>query len=134
MVKFKGLDVNEFAHPDGAISDDLTNSKILEFLATSPTQIAMATQLLRSYIHVSEKDLPRVYNLLKEVCETLDYPKMPEIYMNRSEEFDWKIYLDDTPIIVLTDFAINNFDDEMLKFHLGCAVTSLKANSRQLRI
>lgn len=134
MVKFTGLDVSEFAHPDGATSDDLAKNKILKFLATSPTKIAMATQLLRSYIHVSERDLPKVYGLLKEVCETLDYPTLPEVYMNRSEAFDWKIYLDETPIIVLTDFVINNFDDEMLRFHLGCAVTSLKASSRQLRI
>lgn len=134
MVRLTGLDVSEFVHPDGKTTDSLTSSRLIKTLASAPTMVALATKLLGSYVRVSERDMPELYGMLREVCETLDYRTLPEIYLHRSEALEWKIYLDETPIIVLTDFVLNDFDDEMLKFHLGCAVTSLKANTCQLRM
>lgn len=138
MVRLTGVDVTSFAHPDDMDMakklEALKVNTLIEKLSSMSTKITLATKLLGNYIHVNQTDMPELYRMLKNVCDTLDYPELPEIYLYRSEKFAWQIYLDKKPIIILTDFVLNDFDEGMLTFHLGCAVTALKAKTCQLRM
>lgn len=138
MKVLKGLDVASFAHPDDqAVMKALASSNlnnIIEQVSDIGTRYKMEMQLMGMYVRLNREDMPELYQILEEVCRTLDYPKHPIVFMYRNKAFDWQIYIGNEPVIILTDYVLNEFDFEMLRFHLGCAVTALKASTSQVRV
>ncbi|MBQ7886271.1 MAG: hypothetical protein IJ313_05190 [Clostridia bacterium] len=138
MKVLKDIAVESFAHPDDTkLMKGLEAAKInqlLEWLSGASTKYTMEMTLMGRYIRLSEKDMPQLYRLLEDVCRVLDYPQIPRVFMHRSKLFDWEVYIGKEPVIILTDFVLNDFDEGMLRFHLGTAVTALKAKTCQLRV
>jgi len=138
MKVLKGIAVESFAHSeDAALMKGLEKAKInqlLEWASSASVKYTMEMKLMGRYVRVNEKDMPKLYEMVRDVCRVLDYPQIPHVFLHRSKLFDWAIYMDEEPVIVLTDFVLNDFDDGMLRFHLGCAVTALKAKTCRLRI
>lgn len=138
MTILKGLDPNDFIHPhEKACLNTLRGAgvnTVVEKLASVSNRLTLEVKLMGQYLRVSEKDMPELYTMLREVCSVLDYPAVPDIFTCRSEKFQWQIVIRETPAIILTDFVLNDFDEGMLRFHLGCAVTALKARTCHLRM
>ena len=138
MKVLSGIAVESFAHPDDtALMKGMEKVKlnaVLEWISGVDAKYTMEMKLMGRYIRVNETDMPKLYAMLEDVCRVLDYPNVPRVFMHRSKLFDWQVYIGKEPIIILTDFVLNDFDDDMLRFHLGCAVTALKAKTSQLRV
>lgn len=138
MIKLNGLQVEQFAHPDDSrASQAIEKAKInavIEWISSKYTKLQMKTMLLGKFVRLNEQDMPQLYSILTEVCETLDFYPVPQVFTYRSPLFDYQIYVGDSPVIILTDFVLNDFDEGMLRYHLGCAVTALKAKTCQLRV
>ncbi len=138
MTILKGLNPDDFVHPrERACLNTLKNTGIntvLEKLATASNRMTLEVKLMSQYVRVSERDMPHLYTILRDLCSVLDYPIVPDVFTYRSKAFAWQIAIRDTPAIILTDFVLNDFDDGMLRFHLGCAVSALKARTCQLRM
>lgn len=138
-MELSGLSVEEFAHPEEkAALEGLKKVKPLErllnWVADANTQVALRTEILGNYFEVTRESMPRLYDLAGEVCRVLDYDCMPRIYMYRNEGLGIKAFAGEIPLLVFPDFVIREFDEEMLRFQLGRAVTSLKASTDQLKM
>lgn len=138
MKVLQGIDVQSFVHPmDESLMKGMEKAQmnwLMGWLSDAGTKYMMDMHLMGRCIRVSEQDMPQLYALLKDVCRVLDYPQIPSMFVYRSKLFEWQIYQDKKPVIVLTDFVLHDFDEGMLRFHLGCAVTALKAKSCRMRI
>lgn len=137
MKVLKGISVEDFAHPEDAAliqkMDKIKLNQLVEWVSSVNTKYFMEMRLMGRFTRLSETDMPELYALLRDICRVLDYPEIPRVFMYRSKEFDWKIYIAKEPVIVLTDYVFNDFDEGMLRFHLASAVTALKSKTCYLR-
>lgn len=132
--KLSGLRVEQFAHPDDtAMLNSLKKIKAVDkffsFVEDQNNNLFLRMNTLGNCIRITEAGEPRIYKLVREVCDTLDYPTVPEIYSTRSYKIDVDSSGVDKPMIVLPDFIMNNYDDALLRFTIGRAVTRLKSES-----
>ena len=137
MTTLEGIRVETFAHPEErkalqALEDAKLVKKALDWLADKKNQIKLKTAILGKCVSVAPGDMPELYKIVKEVCETLDYDPLPRIYTYHSPEFGIGIYAGDQAILIIPDFLLGEFDEQMLKFQIGRAVTALKADTCQM--
>jgi len=83
---------------------------------------------------IQERDNPALYCVLSEVCQVLDYAPVPSPYCTHSTAFQIGIYPGKPDMLVIPDFVLNEFDEGMLRFQLGRAISALKADTCQLRM
>lgn len=139
MIELTGIKVEEFAHPQEkaalkALKKIKHLERLLNWIANVNTQIALKTEILGNYFGITPKDMPWLYDMVGDVCRVLDYDCLPRIYMHRSEEFRVKVMAGQEPLLLFPDFIIREFDEGMLRFETGRAVTALKARTRQLKM
>lgn len=139
MIKLNGITVESFAHPEEkkaleALQKVKIVEKALNWIANEETRIVLKTEIMGNYVGIMPKDTPKLYGLVEEVCDILDFHPVPQLYTHRSVDFDIKIFAAKHPMLVIPDFILNDFDEEMLRFEIGCAITALKAKTDQLKM
>ena len=139
LIALNGIQVRDFAHPeDTAAMEALKRAdwmkKVLDWLAQQENTLRLRTQVLGNCIRVTEEDMPELYGIAREVCTTLDARPTPGLYLYRGYSYRIGIYAGDSPMLIVPDFIVNDFDGAMLRFAFGRAVTALKADTRQLRM
>lgn len=139
MNVLKSIRVEDFAHPEEkAALAALDKAKwlrlALDWIANQQNLYILKTQVLGNCIGITEEDMPKLYRLAEEVCETLDYPTVPRLYIYRNSSFKLGVYAGTPPLIVIPDFVVNELEHEMLRFQMGRAVTALKADTCQLKM
>jgi len=139
MVRFTGIKVEDFAHPEdtgeGKLLDKIRVNAVIEWLSSMDTKMLLKTELLGKYISVSEQDMPWLYHMLREVCDALDYAAAPRIFVCRRTGFEYELFIDDdAPVIMLNDYVLNSFDEGMMRYYLGCVITCLKSKNAHLRV
>lgn len=139
MVELTGISVEEFAHPEEtAALKSLKKVKyaecLLDWIAKESTMLMLQTKVLGNYFRVMPQNMPGLYQAVEEVCHILDYVPMPQIYIFRSNKLSIEVFGGDEPLLVFPDFMVNDFDEGMLSFKIGCAVTALKAKTVQLKM
>lgn len=139
MIDLTGISVEEFAHPEektalAVLKKVKPVEKLLNWIASEETRVLLRTQILGNYFGITETDYSSLYNLVREVCQVLDYEQVPRLYMYRSTDFDIKVFAGKEPLLVFPDFIIHDYDEEMLRFEVGCAITALKSKTNQLKM
>lgn len=138
MKALKGITVESFAHPDdAALMRRMEKAKIdqlIEWISKAETRCLMEMKLMGRYVRLNETDMSGLYATLQDVCRVLDYPRIPRVFMYRASQFDWEVCIGEEPVIILTDYVLNEFDEAMLRFHLGGAVTAIKSKTYHLRV
>lgn len=139
MVELSGLQVETFMHPDERVAwDTLMKAswlkKLLDWMGSYQAKLELKSNLLGNTFGVSQADMPGLYHTVALVCRVLDYPQLPQIYVYRSSALDIKIYYGDTPILIYPDFMLNDYDNDMICFETGRAITMLKSDNAQLRV
>lgn len=139
MQTLTGLNVESFQHPAEKKALDSINKakwfkKLLDWVAEKETQFALKVNALGSCIMVTPESMPKLYQIMDEVKQTLDYDVEIRIFTHRSFGFDIEVYAGNPSMIIVPDFIINDFDDDMIRFEFGRAVTTLKADTVQLTI
>lgn len=132
--KLQGLKVDQFAHPDDiAAMRSLAKLKAVDkftaFIENQSNSIFIRMNTLGNCVRITPDSSPRIYRILQEVCYVLDYNRIPEIYGTHSFALDIQPSGVDNPVLVIPDFVLNYYDDNLLRFDLGRAVTRLKSGS-----
>ena len=128
-----GLKVSDFAHPDdlaaiNALKKSAAINKITSFIEDTTTQTVLQTRTLGRCVRISQKSNERVYNIVRDTCNILNYDRVPEIFTFRSFGIDVDPHGVENPVIEIPDFVLNSFDDSLLRFTLGRAITRLKSD------
>lgn len=127
-----GLKLSDFAHPDDLkIMQSLSKvpgaDKAMTFIEENFDHMDFSVMILGSCIRLTEENSPRPYKILRHVCQILDYPIVPEIYSTRSYSIDITIGGVETPKMQVPDFVLNHYDDSLLYFLFGRAITRFKS-------
>lgn len=131
--------MRDFAHPEEtAALKALNKAKIikiaLDWLANQHNRYALKTQILGNCISITATDMPELYEVVSDVCRILDYSPVPRVYICHSPRFEIGLYAGTPAILIVPDFLVNEFDQEMMHFQVGRAITALKADTCQLKM
>lgn len=138
MIELKGLQVEEFVHPQdkaawAVVSKAPWLMSLMNWLTTKEAQYELRTDYLGRAIEVTPNMLPKLFQLTKEVCRTLDYEPVPRVFTRRSSFLGGFINSGENPILIFPDFVVNNFDEDMLRFQIGRMITTLKTRNADIR-
>ncbi len=130
--KLHGLSVNDFAHPEdlaavNSLKKIQSIDKLMANIEEKSNQIYIRMITLGNCVRITEQNDPKLFSVVNEVCKILDYDNIPEIYTYRNFGIDVEPSGVDKPVIIIPDFVINNFDENLLYFTVGRAITRLKS-------
>ena len=74
---------------------------------------------LANAVQVGPQQRPRLHSLLIEVCATLDWPELPELYVTESPQVNAHAIGFEHPFIVITSGALELLDDDERRFLLA---------------
>ncbi len=126
------LDITDFRHEDElplekAFLENPYFDKAMNAVSDIGVK-AHETSILGQMILLSREVAPRLYEILYDVCDILNCDMLPLLYLRHSwVQVSTPIESDDIYIIV-DDYIVENYDDDMLYYCFGNAVTMIKAN------
>lgn len=127
-----GLSVDDFAHADDlaavkSLMKVRAVDKLMSAIEEKSNQTYIRMSTLGNCVRITERNDPKLFRTVKNVCNILDYEQVPEIYTYRYYGIDVQPSGVDSPVLIIPDFVINNFDNNLLYFTIGRAVTRLKS-------
>ncbi len=128
-----GLSVKDYAHPDdiaaiNALKTFAEIDNIMTKLGDKANNLVNRAFALGYCVRITQENSPKLYNLVSEVCEILDYKKMPEIYTKRGYSLDVDVSGADNPTIIIPNNLIDSYNDLFLRFAVGRAISKLKSD------
>lgn len=82
--------------------------------------------ILGRYVEVDEKTAPELTRIVKDVCAILDYPTIPAIYLCHQAVQTYFCAGTEKMIIVISDYMVENLDEDMLYFIIGNIISMFK--------
>lgn len=127
-----GLDPKEYEHPlDRQALETLESYKSLEVLVRKFNQYGiekiLRVQYTGSNLRVTDRNFPEVMDALREVCETLCMPSVPNLYIRWAYDVNAFTAGVESPIIVLDSGCIDLLSHEELLFIIGHEVGHIKS-------
>jgi Zn-dependent protease with chaperone function len=96
------------------VFDDVLRS-MFGFFGEKPIRLAFQANAVK----VSEKQFPHIYNLYKEVCQTMDPEREYDLFISQTPIVNAGAYGMDNPFIILNSGTIWLLNDEEVSFILG---------------
>ena len=132
VVALEALNPREYEHPlDQKALNTLENTKGLDVLVRKFYELGIEKMLRIQYtgsnIRATSNNLPRLYHLLEEVCDTLYLKEVPDLYLQRGDKYEALTWGVEKPIIVLDAGAANELSDDELRFVLGKEIGHIKS-------
>lgn len=128
---FKNLQISDIIHPkELELKNSVIQSPEVQKLIGMVSDVNLRlnkTRILGTYIRLTEQTSPAIFAILRDVCRILDYPKVPELYMTRLMSSTVMPCVAETEYIVITDYVLENYDEDMLYFAFGNAITMILA-------
>lgn len=130
-IRLRGLRPQAYEHPnDRTALDTLSNTagfdRVVNKLNEWSLDRLLRVQLTGSYLRATPDNFPKLHALLKESCEILDLPFLPQLYIAPGTLNAFTAGVSD-PIILLNSGAIEAFDDEELLFVIAHEVGHIKS-------
>lgn len=134
-IKLTGLYADAYTHPEEKKmhmdGDFHLVTKGMDLL--NDINVSVVKQItLGRHIEVTEKTAPRVKKILDDVCDILDYPNVPRIYICHQAAQTLFCAGTDRVQITVSDYIIDHFDDDMLYFAFGNLISMFKAGHVRL--
>lgn len=132
LIVFQNLKIDDFIHPEEKQKEKILNTSASKAVFDSINALCQSIMLPfinGSYVQVSPKAIPRLYHILKQVCTVLDYADH-SIILCLTHNFSSVITpcgTDDQEYILIPQRLVYAYDDDMLRYAFGNAVTMLKA-------
>lgn len=130
-VVFKNLQVSEFIHEkEVTLSQSAMNSPEVKKLIGLVSDVNLKlnkTKIQGTYIQLTADMVPEVFGILEDVCHILDHPHVPELYMCKLMSATVIPCTAETDYIVISDYVLECYDEEMLYFAFGNAITMIMA-------
>lgn len=130
---FHGLKVSDFIHPQElSAKDSLVNSPAgKKFVKTFGDLNLKLYQTITegAYVQLKPQAAPRIFRILSEVCRILDYgtADIPDIYVYHAMDHVVRPCSADHIYIVMADYVLRTYDDEMLFYMFGNAIAMILA-------
>lgn len=130
---FHGLQVSDFIHPhELAARDSLINSPAgKKFVKTfGDLNLKLYKTITEgAYVQLQPRSAPRIFRILNHVCKILDYgtDDIPDIYVYHAMDHTVRPCSADHIYIVMADYVLQTYDDEMLYYMLGNAIAMIRA-------
>ena len=131
----KGLTARDYVHPQEEKFRNGSDSGIVARaldLVSDLNAAVMRRITLGKYVEVNALTAPRLSRILEEVCQTLDFPELPRLYVCHQAAQNAFCLGVEHKIICISDYMIHRFDDEMVRFMLGNLVGMFKGGHMQL--
>ncbi len=132
-IVFRGLQVSEFIHAQElAARDSLINSPAgKKFVKTfGDLNLKLYKTITEgTYVQLKPQAAPGLFRILKHVCAILDYKEeaLPDIYLYHAMDHTVRPCSADKTYIVMADYVLQSYDEDMLYYILGNAVTMILA-------
>ena len=131
-IKLIGLKSSEYEHPlDRESLDKLQGIPALPSLTKKLLEIsyekAIRIQYTGSNLRVTDKNLPKVYEILAKACEILDISKVPELFIQWDHSVNAFTTGVENPFIVINSGCIDLLEDQELLFILGHELGHIKS-------
>lgn len=135
----RGIRVESFAHPKeraalAALGKAGWLKRLLDWAVDQKNLYTLKTQVLGNCVGITKRDMPELYQLVEEVCMTLDYQPVPRLFICHSQDFEIGVSAGSPALLVFPDFVMNEFEPDMMRFQVGRAITALKADTCQLKM
>lgn len=137
--RLEGLNVEDFAHPDDLAAIRALRSmpavdKLVSAVEDASSQLVVRMNTLGDCVRITKRSCPKIYGAVEDVCAILCCNRIPEIYIKRAFSTDVEPSGTDRPVIVIPNFVTENFDDSLLFFTIGRAVSRLKSGQLQFYV
>ena len=122
----------EYEHPfDAKALDALQSTSGLDILVRQfnkqITERLITIQYTGSNLKITKNTHPKLYDLLDRVCNTINLPSRPDLYLKEAYEINGFTIGVDHPIIVLNSGSIDKLDDDELLYLIGHEVGHIKS-------
>lgn len=128
----KGLQVGEFIHPDELKNKEraLNNSAVKKLLdsAANFCKALIDPFTQGTFVQLNDTCAPDLMKIVRDVCKILEV-EVPEVYVCHLMDINiMPMGTDNKSYLVVPDYALNIFDEEMLYYNVGNAITMIKAD------
>ena len=129
-IILKNLQVADFIHNrELELQKSVINSpevkKLIELVSDVNLRLNK-TKIQGTYIQLTEQTAPNVLAVLADVCRILDHAQVPEVYMTKMASLTMVPCTAETDYIVVSDYVLEHYDEEMLYFSFGNAIAMIK--------
>ena len=127
-----GLHPHEYEHPfDAKALDALQRTPGLDTVVRKyykhGVERYITVQYTGSNLRITPDNYPKIHALLDQVCDTVNLPSRPDLYLEWGYNINGFTVGVDHPIIVLTSGAIDLLSDEELLYLIGHEVGHIKS-------
>lgn len=136
-VCLKGLRLEDYIHPrekkyrQSREEDAGLVGKGLD--ALNDLSVSIVRRITQGqYVEITRETAPRVMGILDDVCTILDHPTPPRVYVCRQMSQDIAVGGTDSAQILVPDCILDQFDEGMLYYVFGNAVSMFKAGHVRL--
>ena len=129
--KLYGISTSDFQHPKEASSmRTLKNTKGLEKVVKKFYDMGIEKiiklQYTGSSLKLSPNSFPELYKLTEAACEILDVDDIPELYVQRSEQFTATTLGVERPMIAISSECLDKLSKQELLFMIGREIAQIK--------
>lgn len=132
LIVFQNLDVKDFVHPEEEQKEKKLVSAASKTVFDSINALCQSIMLPfinGSYVQADSRSMPHIYKLLDQVCTILSYTNH-SIILCLVHNYSTVISpcgTEKQEYILIPERLVHEFDDDMMRYSLGNAVTMLKA-------
>lgn len=132
QVIISDLHPYEYEHPfDAKALDALQSTSGLDIVVRQFnkhfTERQITIQYTGSNLKITKNAYPKLYEILDRVCNTINLPSRPDIYLEQDYKINGFTTGVDHPIIVLSSGTIDKLDDNELLYLIGHEVGHIKS-------
>ena len=129
--KLKNLQVEDFIHArELELQDSVINSpevkKLIELVSDVNLKINK-TRIQGTYIRLYPHTAPVAFAVLEDVCRILGHDQVPELYLCKMMSKIVQPCTAERDYIIISDYVLEQYDEEMLYFAFGNAITMILA-------
>lgn len=135
--RLSGLCTADFMHPYEEERREIFYSSCSQTIIDKMNSLSLS--LMRPfidgvYVRVTEVSHSHIYEILYDVCKILDYQgPVPQIRLSHNAANDISPCGDaSSQYIIISDYTLSRFDDDMMYYSLGNAVSMIKAGHVKL--
>ncbi len=130
---FQGLHPSDYEHPfDRKALETLEGTPGLETLARKFFEYGIEKmfriQYMGSNLKVKQSNFPDLYSTFAEVCDILNLPQRPELYISQHYDIGAITVGVENPIVTLYSGAIDHLNKDEIMFVIGHEIGHIKSN------